>query len=105
MPCLASDAGALEVGTMLLRALHQLGAVLVPPVPVVHDHAAQPPHAARCQRLTLGPISAQLEQTWPISAQLKLTLSPIQPKLTRVCDPKVLKLSSNISVVSRRSSS
>jgi len=57
------------------------------------------------QGLTLVPISAQLQITLPISAQLKLALSPAQPKFTRGCGPKVLKLSSNVSDVSRRSSS
>jgi hypothetical protein len=37
----------------------------------------------RGQGLTLGPISAQLELTLPLSVQLKLTMSPIKPKLTR----------------------
>ena len=32
---------------------------------------------ARHQGLTLVPTSAQLELTWPLSAQLKLTLSPM----------------------------
>jgi len=57
------------------------------------------------QGLTLVPISAQLELTLPLSAQLKLDLSPIQPKLTRDFVPKLLKLSSTVSDVSRRSSS
>jgi len=59
------------------------------------------------QGLTLVPISAQLELTLPVSAQRKLTVSPIQPKVNRGCVPKVLKLSSTRSVndVSRRSSS
>ena len=48
--------------------------------------------------------TAQLELTSPISAQLKPTLCPIQPKLTNGCVPKVLKLSSDVSDVSRRSS-
>jgi hypothetical protein len=39
----------------------------------------------------------------PISAQLKLTVSPICPKLICGCVPKKLKLSSNVSDVSRRS--
>ena len=43
--------------------------------------------------------------TLPFSAQPKLTLSPIRPKLIRGYGPKVLKLSSNVSDVSRRSSS
>jgi hypothetical protein len=51
------------------------------------------------QGLTLVPTSAQLELALPISAQLKLTLSPIQLTLTRECVPKRLKLSSNVSVV------
>jgi hypothetical protein len=54
----------------------------------------------RRQGLTLVPISAQLELTLPLSAQLKLTLSPLQPNLTHACVPKVLKLSSNVSVCS-----
>ena len=57
------------------------------------------------QGLTLVPFSAQLELTLPMSAQLKLTVSPTSPKLTRGCGPKVLKLSSDVSDVSRRSSS
>jgi hypothetical protein len=57
------------------------------------------------QGLILVPISAQLELTLPPSAQLKLTLSLVRPKLTRGCVPKVLKLSSNVSGVYRRSSS
>ena len=72
----------------------------------VHDaavgHVLGAPHA---QGLTLVPVSAQLELTLPVSAQLKLTLSPPQPELTRGCGLKVLKLSSNVSDVSRRSSS
>jgi len=60
---------------------------------------------ARKQGPTLVPISAQLEPTLPLSAQLKLTLSPAQPKLTLGSGPKVLKLSSDVSDVSRRSSS
>jgi len=51
------------------------------------------------QGLTLVPISAQLELALPLSAQLKLTLAPTQPKFTRGCGPKVLKLSSNVSDV------
>ena len=61
--------------------------------------------AGKWQGLTLVPISAQLVLTLPLSAQLKPTLSPTQPKLTRGCGPKVLKLSSNVSDVSGRSSS
>jgi hypothetical protein len=55
--------------------------------------------ARRCSRqgLTLAPISAELEHTLPISAQLKLTLSPVRPNVTRGCVPMVLKLSSNVS--------
>jgi len=49
--------------------------------------------------LTLVPIFAQLELTLPLSAQLKLTVIPTYPKLTRGCDPKVLKLSTNVSDV------
>jgi len=75
--------------------------------------AARPPRPASAgptipalrQGLTLVPISTQLELTLPLSAQLKLILSPTQAKLTRRCGPKVLKLSSNVSDVSRRSSS
>jgi len=65
---------------------------------VVHGQAVE-------QGLTPVPIPAQLELTLPLSAQLKLTLSHMRPKLTRVCGPKMLKLSSNVSDVSRRSSS
>jgi len=61
--------------------------------------------ASNNQGLTLVPNAAQLELTLPLSAQLKLTLTPIQPKLTRECGPKVLKLSCNVSDVSRRASS
>jgi hypothetical protein len=56
------------------------------------------------QGLTLVPISVQLALTLPLSAQLKLTLSPTQPTLTRGCGWKVLNLSSNVSDVPRRSS-
>ena len=56
------------------------------------------------QGLTPVPIFAQLELTFPPYTQLNLTLSPILPKVTRGCVPKVLKLSSNASDVSRRSS-
>ena len=61
-------------------------------------HEQSPHHG-----LTLVPFPAQLELTLSLSAQLKLALSPTQPKLTRGCAPKVLKLSSNVSNVSRRS--
>jgi len=64
----------------------------------------RPARAVVRQGLKLVPISAQLELTLPVPAELKLTLSPIEPKLTRGCVPKVLKLSSNVSDVSRRSS-
>jgi hypothetical protein len=37
---------------------------------------AQPDGAAVIQGRTLVPISAQLERTLPLSAQLKVTLSP-----------------------------
>jgi hypothetical protein len=57
------------------------------------------------QGLNFVSNSAQLELTVPGRAQLKLTLSPIYPKLSRGCGPKVLKLSSNVSDVARRSSS
>ena len=57
------------------------------------------------QVLTLVPTSAQLELTLPLSAQLKLTASPIHPNVTRGRVPEVLKLSSDVSDVSRRSSS
>jgi hypothetical protein len=57
------------------------------------------PHAPHGQGLKLVPISAQLELTLPRFAQIKLTLSPTQPKLTRGCGPKVLKLSSDVSGV------
>ena len=56
-----------------------------------------PQHVALQQGLTLVPVIAQLELTLPFSAQLKLTLSPIQPQLTRGCVPKVLKFSSDVS--------
>jgi hypothetical protein len=62
-------------------------------------------HTQYGQGLALVPTSAQLELTLPISAQLKLTLSPMSPTLIRRCVPRVLKLSSNVSDVSRRSSS
>ena len=55
------------------------------------------------QGLILVPIFAHLELTLPLSAQLKLTLSLAQPKLTRGCVPKMLKLSSHGSDVSRTS--
>jgi len=64
-----------------------------------------PPARSSTQGLTLVPISAQFELTLPLSARLERTLSPLQPKLIRGCVPKVLKLSSNVSDVSRRSSS
>ena len=51
------------------------------------------------QGLTLVPISAQLELTLPLFAQLKLTVSPVCPRLTRECVPKVLKLCPNVSDV------
>jgi len=38
--------------------------------------AAKASRAAVSQGLTLGPVPAQLELTLPLSAQLKLTLSP-----------------------------
>ena len=69
-----------------------------PPPELVGEPRLQP-------GLTLVPISAQLELTLSLSAQLELTLSPIQPKLTSGCVSKVLKLSSKVSDVSRRSSS
>jgi hypothetical protein len=47
------------------------------------------------QGLTLVPISAQLELNLPLSAQLDLASPLLQPKLSRGCVPKVLKLSSN----------
>jgi hypothetical protein len=43
--------------------------------------------------------------TLPLAAQLELTVSPIYPNVTRGCAPKVLKLSSIMSDVSRRHSS
>jgi hypothetical protein len=58
--------------------------------------------STRGQGLTLVPISAQFELTPPLSAQLKLVRarSPIcKPKTARGCVPKVLELSSNVSVV------
>ena len=57
------------------------------------------------QGLTLVPIPARLEGGLPFSAQLQLTVSPIQPKISRGCGPKVLNLSSKVSDVFRRSSS
>jgi uncharacterized membrane protein YgcG len=60
--------------------------------------------AGRRQGLTLVPIPAQLEHTLPLSAQLKLTVAPIQTNVTLGRVPKVLKLSSEVSNVSRRSS-
>jgi len=51
------------------------------------------------QGLTLVPISAQLQLTLPLSAKLKLTSSPMLPKLTHGCGPIVLKLSSTVSDV------
>jgi hypothetical protein len=60
---------------------------------------------AKRQGLTLVPNSAQLELTLPLSAPLELHLSHIQPRLTSGCVPKLRKLSSNVSDVSRRSSS
>ena len=62
------------------------------------EEAEKSGKAACGQGLTLVPISTQLEPTLPLSAQLKLTLCTI-------CVPKVIKLSSNVSYVSRRSSS
>ena len=69
--------------------------------------SATPPSARRPanQGLTLVPISAQLQLALPLSAQLKQTVCPMQPKLTRGCVPEVLKLSSDVSDVLRRSSS
>jgi len=61
--------------------------------------------AAALQGLTFVPNSAQLELTLPLSAQLKLTVSPMSPNVTRGRGPRVLKLSSNVSDLSRRSSS
>ena len=61
------------------------------------------PRCARCstrgcgQELKLVPTSVQLERTRPLSAQLKLTLSPVESNLTRGRVPKVLKLSSHVS--------
>ena len=55
--------------------------------------------SGRYQGLTLVRIPAQLELTLSLSAQLKLTMSSIQPKSTRGCVPRVLKLSSNVSDV------
>ena len=57
------------------------------------------------QGLTLVPNPAQLELTLPLAAQIKLTVSPVQANVTRGCVPKVLKLSSIVSDVSRRPSS
>jgi hypothetical protein len=57
------------------------------------------------QGLTLVPVPAQVELTLPLSAKLKLTLSPVCPKSSRVCVPKVLRLRFNVSDVSRRCSS
>jgi hypothetical protein len=54
---------------------------------------AQPAGDAR-QGLTLVPISAQLELTLPLTARLKLTLSPIQPNqpayVSRRCSSSAL---------------
>jgi hypothetical protein len=61
--------------------------------------------ASAGQGLTLVPISAQLELALPLPLNLSLLCPPYDPKLTRKCVPKVLKLSSNVSDVSRRSSS
>ena len=55
--------------------------------------------AAIVQGLTLVPISAQLELTVHLSAQLQLTSSLRKPNQTRGYVPKVLKLSSNVSDV------
>ena len=88
---------ALQAGgaASALTAVRALAAVAPPP----------PPPVTTGQGLTLVAISAQLELTLVISAQLKLALSPTQPKLIRGGVQKVLKLSSNVSDVSRRSSS
>jgi hypothetical protein len=48
---------------------------------------------------TLVPVSTQLELTLPLFAQLKLTVYPMEPKLTGGCVPEVLKLSSKVSDV------
>ena len=53
------------------------------------------------QGLTPVLISAQLELTLPISAQLKPVLSLIQSALTCGCVPTVLKLRSSMSDVSQ----
>jgi len=55
------------------------------------------------QGLTRVPISAQLELTLSLSAQLHLTLAAIRVKFTRGCVPKVFKLSSNVDDFVRRS--
>jgi len=51
------------------------------------------------QGLTLVPISAQIELTLHLSAQIQLTLSTLQPKLTCGRVPQVLKLSYDVSAV------
>ena len=56
---------------------------------------------ATLQGLTLVPTSSQLELTLPLPAQPKLTVSPTHASCVR----NVLKLSSNVSDVSRGSSS
>jgi len=50
------------------------------------------------------PLNLSLLCTFPLNLSF-LSLSPIKPRLTRGCVPKVLKLSSNVSNVSRRSAS
>jgi hypothetical protein len=54
---------------------------------------------SRGQEPTLVPIPAQRELTLSLSAQLKLTVSFVYPKLIREGVPEVLKLSSNVSDV------
>ena len=85
---------------------HEVGVGRVAELAVLVEAAGvHLPIAAEYQGLTIVPISAQPELTLPLPAQLKLTLSPTQPKLSRGCGPKVLKLSTNVSDVSRTSSS
>ena len=61
----------------------------------------------RGRGLSLVSISAERKLTLTLVAQLKFLLSPVdvsRTKITRGCVPEVLKLSSNVSDVSRRSS-
>jgi len=56
--------------------------------------------AAVRQERTLVPISAQLELTLPVFAQLQLILFPNITQLNPWMCPKLLKLNSNVSDVS-----